>query len=1110
MGFKIAEAYVEVKADSTGLREETDRAVKEAGAGQEIKVKLGIDQAPNLGGFFSNIAPLILPGVAAVSQLSGAIALVPAAAGLATASVAALGIGVSGIKDTVKAYTAAQESSGETAAQSAAKQISSANSIANAQQSLKAAIQGVGDAQRNAANQIISARESLANAIQSESDAEQSAARNNQSALQEEQRAEEALQSAQESALRAQQNLNDAREAAARSLEDLKNRVADTALAQRDAVIRLQEAQAALDAPAKPGQVKNMEKLQLAVDQAKQHLTEMNLESQRAQEDQAAAAAAGVEGSKQVVAAQDQVLSSQRALTNARTAYGDAQQKVTDTELAGQKQIAAANQKIGDAQRALDNAEINGREAVAKAQDQVASAQRSLNAALVAAAAATSTGSKAWEKYNAELAKLAPNAQSFLRSVIGLGPAWSALRLDVQQRLFAGLGDEVRQMGTVDLPVVHSGLAKMADSLNLMFRNIGNWATSAKTVADLRIILDNSATSGHNLATAVQPVLDIIRDLAVVGSSFLPQLTKHFADAAQRAADFVSNARDTGKLHDWIQTGIDAVRTLWGVFGDLFGIIKQISEHQGPVNLLDILKLITGSVLWLVTNMPDIIPIIEAILVTYKAWQLAQLALNAITEANPWTLVVLAIAAAAVEIYTHWDQITRYLGEKWQWIKDTAVSIWTSVKDFFSYIWTSIRDFFGGIWDSIRSKAINTWNDISGFFGRVFGDFRGFFAGVWNGVVDDFNAIWGRVTGIAQNIWNGIVNTFKSGVNAVLDLVNKFEGGANAVLGFLHLGLLPPVPLLAGGGTVGNGFMTNGPMAIVGEGNPSYPEYVIPTDPAHRGNALALYQALGAKLMASGGIIDWIGSTVSKVEKWAGDGATGLMNSAIAGIAAAIPQPFHDMATSLGSQIVTAIKALIDGTQGMFSAAFHGSPNLAAWIQQALAITGTPQSWAGPLSVLIGRESGGNPNAINLWDSNAAAGHPSQGLMQTIPGTFQAYHQAGTSWNILDPVANIAAGINYIKARYGSIFNVQQANPNLPPRGYDLGGIAMGAGFLPKYTNQPERVLSPQQTASFDRLVDVLSGKGKGLGGVTVNVIQQSGSPQETARSVALALRMVG
>jgi len=64
--------------------------------------------------------------------------------------------------------------------------------------------------------------------------------------------------------------------------------------------------------------------------------------------------------------------------------------------------------------------------------------------------------------------------------------------------------------------------------------------------------------------------------------------------------------------------------------------------------------------------------------------------------------------------------------------------------------------------------------------------------------------------------------------------------------------------------------------------------------------------------------------------------------------------------------------------------------------------------------------------------------------MQTIMTTFDAYHQAGTSWNIYDPVANAAAAINYIKARYGSVWNtpgVIAVEQGRPYQGYAAGGF---------------------------------------------------------------------
>ncbi|MEU1485905.1 transglycosylase SLT domain-containing protein [Streptomyces sp. NPDC005752] len=100
--------------------------------------------------------------------------------------------------------------------------------------------------------------------------------------------------------------------------------------------------------------------------------------------------------------------------------------------------------------------------------------------------------------------------------------------------------------------------------------------------------------------------------------------------------------------------------------------------------------------------------------------------------------------------------------------------------------------------------------------------------------------------------------------------------------------------------------------------------------------------------------------------------------------------------------------------------------DLDGWIKESLAVmaeNGIPGSYDGIHRNII-RESGGNPQAINNWDSNAAAGIPSKGLLQVIDPTFEAYHVPGTSTDSYDPVANITAACNYAADKYGSIDNV--------------------------------------------------------------------------------------
>lgn len=102
--------------------------------------------------------------------------------------------------------------------------------------------------------------------------------------------------------------------------------------------------------------------------------------------------------------------------------------------------------------------------------------------------------------------------------------------------------------------------------------------------------------------------------------------------------------------------------------------------------------------------------------------------------------------------------------------------------------------------------------------------------------------------------------------------------------------------------------------------------------------------------------------------------------------------------------------------------------NVQQWIDQAMQVleqNGVPASAlnANDIWTIIQHESGGNPNAINLWDSNAQAGHPSKGLMQCIDSTFQSHMLPGHG-NIYNPVDNIIAGVRYALSRYGSIENV--------------------------------------------------------------------------------------
>lgn len=102
----------------------------------------------------------------------------------------------------------------------------------------------------------------------------------------------------------------------------------------------------------------------------------------------------------------------------------------------------------------------------------------------------------------------------------------------------------------------------------------------------------------------------------------------------------------------------------------------------------------------------------------------------------------------------------------------------------------------------------------------------------------------------------------------------------------------------------------------------------------------------------------------------------------------------------------------------------------------------------------IQRESNGDPNAQNNWDSNAMKGTPSIGLMQTIGPTFNAYKHKGHD-NIRNGYDNLLAAINYIKHRYGTS---DAAFNRVAAYGYANGGLVhkngvyeLAEGDMPEY-----------------------------------------------------------
>ena len=146
-------------------------------------------------------------------------------------------------------------------------------------------------------------------------------------------------------------------------------------------------------------------------------------------------------------------------------------------------------------------------------------------------------------------------------------------------------------------------------------------------------------------------------------------------------------------------------------------------------------------------------------------------------------------------------------------------------------------------------------------------------------------------------------------------------------------------------------------------------------------------------------------------------------------------------------------------------------------VEAVLKDKGYPVSLADTVLRRMNQESGGNPAAINDWDSNAVAGTPSKGLMQVIDPTFEANKDPGYD-DIFDPEANLRASMNYAVRQYGSLPAAYDRAGGYASGGivelsklYDQGGWLPHGGFAQNLSGKPEPIFTASQWSSLSDMI---------------------------------------
>jgi hypothetical protein len=406
------------------------------------------------------------------------------------------------------------------------------------------------------------------------------------------------------------------------------------------------------------------------------------------------------------------------------------------------------------------------------------------------------------------------------------------------------------------------------------------------------------------------------------------------------------------------------------------------------------------------------------------AWAAAQWVLNAALDANPISLVILGLVALGAALVLAWQRssafrdvveaawrdtyavvapiigglvrivvvgfdqmravintVTGWIHANWQWLMLALVAIAT-----------------GGL-GALVVLTIRYWGQIRAAVASATGAVQAAVVTAWTNVRNFSTQVWAQITGIVASAWGRMVS---GAVNAGGDIIGGLRSGMASAMrgigGWLKSVVVDPI--------------VNAVKSFFGIHSPS-----------------TVFEGIGGNLI--GGLVRGVMHNSAQVVKTIFGGWPSALASVLGkGLASVTSLPGKALSAlgHLGGSVLSKLGGLFGGGGG-------GTGAYRGLMATVLSMFGIPQL-LGTFMTQMNTESGGNPRAINLTDSNAAAGTPSKGLMQVIDPTFNAYAGPFRSRGIWDPLANIYAAVAYAVARYGASIGAVLGHGH----GYRLGG----------------------------------------------------------------------
>lgn len=176
------------------------------------------------------------------------------------------------------------------------------------------------------------------------------------------------------------------------------------------------------------------------------------------------------------------------------------------------------------------------------------------------------------KKANEALAKLPPEAQ---KAAIAIRKVRGEIQKPVQKAFWKEMGTSLQDMIKVQLPNMINGMKMVGSSWG---RFIKGGLDTIKDLGDFNDVFDNVAVSIDNMIPGLKGAISGLADFVGIGSTYLPRFGTWLGDLGDRFGKFAEEAMNSGKMTEWMDTGIARLQEMGSVIKSTTGIFGGLTD----------------------------------------------------------------------------------------------------------------------------------------------------------------------------------------------------------------------------------------------------------------------------------------------------------------------------------------------------------------------------------------------------------------------------------------------------------------------------------------------------------------------------------------------------